>query len=200
MNKLIVITTPSFFPDEAALLTRLFEAGMTRLHIRKPGSRREELERLLDAIPAAYYPRVALHDWLDIAAERGLGGIHLNRRNPEAPAAFAGTVSRSCHSLAEVEAYKPSCDYLFLSPIFPSISKEGYGSGFSLEELRAAHGVIDGKVIALGGIDPERIRQLSDLPFGGVAVLGALWGSAPSLDTAESIIRQYKRMAYELTR
>ena len=47
---------------------------------------------------------------------------------------------------------------------------------------------------------PERIRQLSDLPFGGVAVLGALWGSAPSLDTAESIIRQYKRMAYELTR
>ena len=75
MNKLIVITTPSFFPDEAALLTRLFEAGMPRLHIRKPGSRREELERLLDAIPAAYYPRVALHDWLDIAAERGLGGI-----------------------------------------------------------------------------------------------------------------------------
>ena len=158
------------------------------------------MRRLLDRLDPAVMPRITLQDCLGLAAEYGAGGVHLNARHPASPQGFRGLVSRSCHSLAEVETYKPSCDYLFLSPIFPSLSKEGYGSGFSLEELRAARNIIDGKVIALGGIDPERIRQLSDLPFGGVAVLGALWGSAPSLDTAESIIRQYKRMAYELTR
>lgn len=72
--------------------------------------------------------------------------------------------------------YKDECDYLFLSPIFDSISKAGYRSAFSHEQLQRAadEGVIDRKVIALGGVTPERIPYLHSLGFGGVAMLGAL--------------------------
>ena len=125
MNKLVVITTPYFFADEASLIELLFAEGMSRLHLRKPDCKRDELEGLLDKISPAYYDRIVLHDWFTLAEERALGGIHLNKRNPEAPPLYKGSISRSCHSLEEIIEYKPVCDYVFLSPIFQSRSKEG---------------------------------------------------------------------------
>ena len=44
MNKLVVITTPYFFADEASLIELLFAEGMSRLHLRKPDCKRDELE------------------------------------------------------------------------------------------------------------------------------------------------------------
>ncbi len=82
MNKPIVISTPYFFPDEAALIELLFTEGLSRLHLRKPGCGREELERLLDRISPSHYDRIVLHDWFSLAGERALGGIHLNQRKP----------------------------------------------------------------------------------------------------------------------
>ena len=42
MNKLVVITTPYFFADEASLIELLFAKGMSRLHLRKPDCKRDE--------------------------------------------------------------------------------------------------------------------------------------------------------------
>ena len=102
MNKLVVITTPYFFADEASLIELLFAEGMSRLHLRKPDCKRDELEGLLDKISPAYYDRIVLHDWFTLAEERALGGVHLNKRNPEAPPLYKGSISRSCHSLEEI--------------------------------------------------------------------------------------------------
>lgn len=68
-------------------------------------------------------------------------------------------------------------DYVFLSPIFDSISKSGYRSAFSYARLRDAadRGVIDEKVVALGGVTFDKIPLLSSLHFGGAAMLGAIW-------------------------
>ena len=94
-------------------------------------------------------------------------GIHLNSRNPIAPDNYSGHISASCHTLEEVQEDKKTCDYVFLSPIFDSISKEGYSSKFTPEAIREAvkADIIDKKVIALGGIDEENILRvrISDL-------------------------------------
>ena len=194
LNRWIVITTPFFFEGEARLIQRLLETeGLERLHIRKPNGERDKLERLLDGISIEQYPKLSIHDLFDVAIERNLGGIHLNQRNPQAPVGFTGKVSRSCHSITEVARYKESCDYVFLSPIFPSISKEGYGSGFSLDKLEKEE-VIDSKVFALGGIDVMSVRKLRDIPFGGAAVLGALWGKDPSTLTEDEVITRFKQL------
>ena len=96
--KLIVITTPYFFEGEGEILTALFQAGMEKLHIRKPQSRKEELRSLLDAVPAEYHSRIVIHDHFELAAEYALAGIHLNSRNQNIPEGFQGSISRSCHS------------------------------------------------------------------------------------------------------
>lgn len=61
-----------------------------------------------------------------------------------------------------------------MSPIYDSISKEGYNSPYTAEELRQAgkDKIIDGKVMALGGITPENILEVKDFGFGGAVVLG----------------------------
>lgn len=179
--KLAVITTPAFFGGEEELVRRLFDSGLERLHLRKPGATREELVRFLDSLRASDRARIVLHDHFRLCLRYGCAGVHLNSRNPSLPAELEGvSVSRSCHSLEELGTWKESCNYLFLSPIYDSISKEGYGSAFPREELEKAResGLLDSRVYALGGVSLEHIDELRGLGFGGVAVLGALWQSS----------------------
>ena len=176
--KIIAITHPEFFQDEAEAINDMFSSGsIDLLHLRKPGSTPDECRRLLDNINKEWMPRIVTHDHFTLCAEYGLHGCHLNRRNPVAPAGHHGTVSCSCHSLEEVALRKDCMDYVFLSPIFDSISKQGYQSAFSDDTLRraAAAGIIDRKVVALGGVTRSLISKLEKYGFGGAAMLGDIW-------------------------
>ena len=79
--------------------------------------------------------------------------------------------------MEEVIEHKSHCDYLFLSPIFDSISKQGYTHHFSEEELIEARekGIIDRQVFALGGVEADKLPLLQSYGFGGAALLGSLW-------------------------
>lgn len=173
----IVITSPGFIQGEADFIDRLFGHGLDRLHLRKPGADIGECRRLLDGISREWLPRIVVHDNFGLCREYGLGGVHLNGRNPMAPPNHEGSVSRSCHSLEEISRYKGECDYLTLSPIFNSISKQGYMAAFGPGQLAAARdsGLIDRRVIALGGVTLENIPRVRELGFGGVAILGDVW-------------------------
>ena len=177
MMEWIVITSPGFLQGEADFIDRLFNHGLDRLHLRKPGADIGECRRLLDGISREWLPRIVVHDNFGLCREYGLGGVHLNGRNPMAPPNHEGSVSRSCHSLEEISRYKGEWDYLTLSPIFNSISKQGYMAAFGPGQLAAARdsGLIDSRVIALGGVTLENIPRVKELGFGGVAILGDVW-------------------------
>ena len=177
--KIIVITSPEFIPGEAFLINTLMEGGVTRLHIRKPQATADEVRQLTQAIDSRWHSRLSLHDHHELAMEYGCG-IHLNARNPQLPEGWHGTTSASCHTLEEVEERKRMCDYVFLSPIFNSISKQGYAAAFSEEQLREASltGIIDKRVMALGGVTPKRLPEIARGGFGGAALSGHVWNPA----------------------
>ena len=172
----LVITSPTFFPGEAAFIHRLFAHGVDIVHLRKPGATADDCARLLDGLASDDRRRIVIHDFFELAQPYGLRGIHLNARRSTVPDGWQGHVSRSCHSLEEVKRYKDACDYVFLSPIFDSVSKQGYASAFTDETLREASkdGIIDHKVVALGGVTPDKIDYLQQLNFGGAAMLGCV--------------------------
>lgn len=186
---MIVITTPNFIKGEEFVIPHLLQLGVDLVHIRKPSATREQLALLLDSLPKWCYDRLVVHDCLELANEYHLRGIHLNRRNHVIPDNFKGSVSMSCHSLEEVDIKKDMADYVFLSPIFNSISKSGYNSAFSKDELHNAmkQGTIDNKVIALGGVSSANIDTVKDLGFGGAALLGDIWDRTESSDFDEYI-------------
>jgi thiamine-phosphate pyrophosphorylase len=175
--KLLVITRPDFFPGEAEAIDLLFRLGVDTLHLRKPSAPVAEVAQLLAALPERWHPRIMLHD-VDLTAQFALRGLHLNARRPQAPAGFRGCLSAACHTWEELAARRPTVDYCFLSPIYDSISKPGYESHFSLPSLRRAQtdGLLDERVVAMGGVTLERIPELAALGFGGVALLGDVWG------------------------
>lgn len=175
----IVITLPHFFDGEAEQITAMFQSGLQRLHLRKPEGSEDECRRLLRDIPSCYYDRIVIHDFHSLALEFSLGGIHLNGRHPQVEVSgWSGDVSVSCHSISELERRRrEGFAYLSLSPIFDSISKKGYNAAFSSEELREAKakGIIDSRVMALGGLCHDNIDEAMAFGFGGVMVLGEAW-------------------------
>ena len=181
----IAIPREAFLPSEAEAVALLLDGGFARVHLRKPAATEEQMRAFIERLPGRLYDRLTLHDRHELAAEYGLGGVHLNGRNPQPPADFRGTVSRSCHSLEELRNCRTE-EYLFLSPIYDSLSKSGYRAAFTADALRqaAVEGTIGPRVVALGGVTPARIPELSDLGFGGAAFLGYIWGDG-SLRTIE---------------
>lgn len=81
----------------------------------------------------------------------------------------------SAHEVPEArEALDAGADYVTLSPVFPSISKPGVRPR-GLSFLRSAVLELAPRpVIALGGMDPDRLPQVKACGAHGAAVLGAV--------------------------
>ena len=181
----IVITLPYFFDGEAEQITQFLRSSIDLIHLRKPHSTAEEMERLIRQIPSEYYDRLVLHDHHQLALKYHLHGVHLNSRNPQPPTGWTGSISHSCHSLEEVKLWKDKCNYVSLSPIFDSISKKGYHAAFSVDVLAQAKedGIIDAKVLALGGVTFDRMDEVLRMGFGGGMILGDAWKNIERTDS-----------------
>jgi thiamine-phosphate pyrophosphorylase len=193
MFRLVLLTAPTGLPEEPRLLTELLSLGPDRVHLRKPGWSASQMEALIQALPTRYYPRLVLHAYPHLVRQYQLGGLHLTGSQRAAvthrPALLPGqTLSTSFHSLAEISQHRRRYDYVFLSPIFDSISKEGYGSNFDLAEIStflqklAARPGYRPQVLALGGVETQNIGLVQQVGFAGAAVLGTIWQSTDPVE------------------
>lgn len=175
--KIIAITTPKVIDEDASIITSLLDRGIDIIHLRKPDSDISKCRNLLAKLTVEQRSKIIIHNYPELYFEFSLKGIHINRNVTTLPREYSGLKTRSCHTFDEIVKYKNDYDYLFLSPIFDSISKIGYKSGFGKEELQKAskEGIIDKKVIALGGVTFDKISYLKSLNFGGVAMIGAIY-------------------------
>jgi thiamine-phosphate pyrophosphorylase len=199
MFELIVISDPGMVADEATIIQQLFGEGLACFHLRKPGADEHGVRQLLDAIPAAYHHRIALHGFHHLADEYDIRRLHFTeqlreaRMSPPQKGGIQGvdtlpkgsspwgelkekgyTLSTSVHDLETLQKLPAVFAYAFFSPVFDSISKQQYagiaGDGFYLRDEQKPV-----PVIALGGIDAGNIKTLAAMNFDGAAVLGALW-------------------------
>lgn len=183
--KLIAITREVVEIDESCRICNLIDAGFDYVHIRKPALQKNEMQQFIESIPTRYYNRLKLHDHFDLADKYDLAGIHLNSRNRTAPTGFQKHVSKSCHAIEELRDID-RFEYVFLSPIFDSISKQGYKARFSKNELENSSNLISEKVMALGGVADKHIPYLQKIGFGGCALLGYL----PWADDYQSFVQK----------
>lgn len=172
----IAITPPEMFPGEGDAIARLLKSGrFTHVHLRHPSATRREMLRLIESVPQPLHNRLRLHGHFDLVLEFNLGGLHLNSRCPEPLSGYSGSLSRSCHTIDEViqSAETERFEYVTLSPVFDSLSKPGYNGIFADANLSPLTR-LPLKVVALGGITPSRLTLLSQMPFAGYAMLGAV--------------------------
>ncbi|MBP5458101.1 MAG: thiamine phosphate synthase [Paludibacteraceae bacterium] len=188
MFERIVITTPDWFSDEAHYCNSLFSNGLRILHLRKPNATEAEMARFIEKIEPRYRGRIVLHSHYGLVERYALKGVHLKFASAGLFSDFEkwGSVSVSCHSYEEILSLPFVPAYVFLSPLFESVSKVGYSSDyhfFDKEKLEEVHrrGL---SVIALGGITSDKVSLCRDFGFDGVAAIGAVW-SHPEMAVAQ---------------
>ena len=196
--KLIVISSEEQEINEILCLEQMFRAGLERFHLRKPGWSREEMREFISRIPNEFLNRVVLHDHYSLLNEFELKGAHFNARNKaewhRVPANVLKSIS--CHSLKELVEINPN-DFqdAFFSPVFPSLSKEGYAPIYSKEEIMSTVQSCHIPVIALGGITPESLVQCEEMGFGGAAVLGYVWQAVDPYEAFHKLCKACQKKA-----
>lgn len=179
--KLIVISNADGLPDEAAIINELFEGGLTSFNLRKPEVSRKGLEQLICQINPAYYPRIALHQFHELAADVGITNLHFTEKRRSMTSTTelikyrdqGYNLSTSVHELKMLREYV-SFKTVFYSPVFDSLSKPGYLSRVAPDFWLDKSG-ISSAIIALGGIGIENILLARAMNFDGAAVLGTIW-------------------------
>jgi len=181
---LILLSTPDDYPNEGALLNRMFEANHNlRFHLRKPASDIRECEQLLKSIDSAYHGNIVIHQHHELINDYALKGLHLTAAARTASGLTGvSIISTSFHTLEEAQQEAGNFVYFFCSPVFPSISKAGY-SGTENWDISAATDSFRKQAVALGGINSSKSEELKALGFRNQAVLGAVWQS-PDPETA----------------
>lgn len=188
----LAVSPESDYAGEAACVVRLLENGLARYHLRKPGWAAGQTAEFIRQLPKDLQPRISLHQHHELAGDFPVG-LHFRDSGAwDLPEASAESLSRSLHRPAGLAEACQGMDYVFLSPVFSSISKPGYAPDWSLDELQAALPVLcPAAVYALGGIDPGNYSQAMELGFDGVVLHGALWGA----DDPVEMLAQFGRVA-----
>lgn len=189
---LIIISPPDDIPGEPEVVCRILQQSSATVHLRKPGQSDRQIADYLEQVPAAFHRRIMVHDHLDLLFQFDLKGIHFSekerKRNlpglPHLRLAQPGCrLSSAFHRIADIPEPDGLFDYILLSPVFDSISKQRYRAAFEHANLKRFLSRTDHTVFALGGLDAQRAAMAASLGFKGIAVLGAVWG-APSPEKA----------------
>lgn len=176
-------------PDFAIRAQALGKPGSIALHARSRaagGRRLTELARMLAETEAPVF----VNDRADVAKIVGAAGVHLPAAGLPIAAArrIAGPdslIGRSTHTADEANrAADEGADYVFLGPIWETGSHPDRVP-LGPEVIAHAHSA---RVIAIGGITPQRARICRDAGAYGVAAISALWHAPDPGSVATAIL------------
>ncbi len=175
---IIVITPEDCVQNETEIINDLFQEGLELLHIRKPFITSEEMKDFIRKINSKFYSQLVLHGHYDLAKDFNISRFHfreIDRRSNLNTSFTNKIISTSVHDIETFNELNEEWEYSFISPVFPSISKKGYGENSNILNDTKRRNNAKVKLIALGGINEKNIHEIFDHNIDGVALLGAIW-------------------------
>lgn len=183
---IIIITPEQPVRNETEIINALFREGLELLHVRKPLMDAAAMRNYIKSVDSNYHEQLVLHSHYVLTEEFGTSRIHCKEaERPNMPDHFFDEyiVSTSVHSIGCFNTLDARWEYAFISPVFPSISKKGYGSGTKILESIWQRENDDSGLIALGGINQYNIETVFSEDVDGAALLGAVWQSEQPVKT-----------------
>ena len=173
----------------------MFAMGLKVCHLR---CKKADAVYFLNQISTKYHQNIVLHEYIDLQEKYDVKGVHLKsfqrkRFSFEKLLSYAKylqnkgkTLSSSFHCLEEIENFsKIPFDYVFLGPVFDSISKQNYkAKKIGLQTFSKPF-----KMVALGGITFENQKKALEKGFDDVASLGSIWNENNPVKIFEKWIR-----------
>lgn len=174
--KSLLITAPEYKSAEHETISYALASGLDVLHIRKPGWPEMLVKEYIRKIPECWHNKLMVHGHVSIATSMNIRGVNCGRHNWPQPTSKEIVWSKSAHGIDELIKFRHQYAYFMLSPIYDSISKEGYKSPFNRTDLlQFLTKNKELSVYALGGIRKEYLADIKEMGFSGAAFLGAVW-------------------------
>jgi thiamine-phosphate pyrophosphorylase len=137
-----------------------------------------------------------VNDRLDVALACGADGVHLGQDDIRvgvarqiAPPGFIIGVSVGTVDEA-VRAEEEGADYIAISPVFSTASKDDAGPGRGLDVVREIRWSVSVPIIAIGGINLDNVREVIRAGADGVAVISAVVGSRDIIATTQELSKR----------
>ncbi len=188
--------------DSVALAEAALRGGAAAIQVRtKAGTDRE---RLALAVAVGERCRAAgafclVNDRVDLALAAAADGVHLGA--DDLPIEVARALSRPDFLIGGT-ARDPAtgqrlvaqgADYLGVGPVWATTSKTALPDPIGLDGLRAVAGSVDVPVVAISGINAERIPAALAAGAAGVAVIGAVTAAADPVEATRQLVRAFDR-------
>jgi thiamine-phosphate pyrophosphorylase len=189
-------------PD-AKWIKRMAAVGVPTLQLRFKSNDdvaiRREVRAAIEAVKGTK-SLLFINDYWQIAIEEGAYGVHLGQEDMEiAPMETLKQsglrLGLSTHGYAEMiraQAYSPS--YLALGAVFPTTLKRMQTAPQGLGRLYAyAKLMKEQSLVAIGGIDSERVPQVMQSGVGSIAMVRAIIASDDPEKSAVDLMKLMKR-------
>jgi thiamine-phosphate pyrophosphorylase len=172
--------------DLTAVVGDCLAAGLPTVQVREKDLGAADLAFVCRRLRALTLDRRALlivNDRVDVALAVGADAVQrtstsLLIEDIRAIADKRLRIGASVHSLAEaIEAELKGADWVVFGPVYNTPSKRPYGPPQGLERLERVASEVRLPVIAIGGITPERVREVLRAGARGVAVISAIIGA-----------------------
>ncbi len=203
--KLMLITGSTNVPDETSLITKMFESGLTHLHLKKPRFTTLRMIEYLNEIPKQYHNRIIIHSHHKLALKYNLHGVYMSTTHLKSKWKYfwiklrlkikLDSISRSkgyrnLTSASQVET--TNYDYYLIGTMFNNITVSLY-SGYYPEGVSSLIKNSGKKFVARGGVSPKTIKLANDYGFYGVAANSYIWKSELPYDRFLEILDAFKQ-------
>lgn len=133
-----------------------------------------------------------INDRIDIALAIGAKAVHLGQSDIPFEVARSllphfVSIGLSAESMEDVRrAEKLELDYLAISPVFATSTKNDMGEPFGIEGLRKAREISRHKLVAIGGINTSNFREIRASGADGLAIVSAICRAKSPYEAARS--------------
>jgi len=124
--------------------------------------------------------KLIINDRSDVALAVDVDGVHLGQNDLDYEIARkllgeAKIIGVTVHTLEEaISAEKKGADYLGVSPIFETFTKEDAGNAVGLELIKEIKNVCKVPIIAIGGITLKNAKSVVDAGADGICAISAV--------------------------
>ena len=195
--KLVVVSNVADVENEIAIVEAMLMEGLEVFHLRKPHYTTKDYETYIERINPKLRKKIVIHSRHNLAGKYGLRGMHISKTHKRAPLRTffrifklrfidkTLTLSTNYSALGTLLRDKKKYAYVFLSPIFNSVSKAGKKGRFrlsripeALKKARRYHKII----YASGGVTIDKLEKVKELGFDGVCATGNIWSAKDPLE------------------
>jgi thiamine-phosphate pyrophosphorylase len=180
-----------------SVVEECLEAGLPAVQVRAKDLGAGDLARLCRRLLGSVRDRGAqlvVNDRVDVALAVGADAVqrtHTSLPVEDIRAIVGGRlrIGVSVHSLIDaVEAEVKGADWVTYGPVYDTPSKRAYGPPQGLERLAEVAGRLRIPVVAIGGITPQRVKELRAAGARGVAAISFILAADSPADATRRFL------------